>query len=104
MDGFLIVLAIVLFSVFRNVIQEAQKKGDREDPHGFDTDSDQAEARERALESLRRWEAKQRRLPGADEPRGGEIRAREPTRIPRRGEHRTEVRLPAPRGRQETPT
>lgn len=94
-DGFVLILAIIVFSVFRNFITEAKKKGARPDPDSFDTSAEHDEAQDRALDALRQWEGKQRSLQAGsgdpDPPR------REPVRIPHPGEHRTDVRLPAPR-------
>ena len=99
-DGFVLILAIIVFSVFRNFISEAKKKGVKpDDPASFDTSAEHDEAQDRALDALRQWEAKQRAIQagsGDPDPPG-----REPVRIPRPGEHRTDVRLPAPRRTQQ---
>ncbi len=96
MDGFFIILALLLFSVFRNVIREAQKKSERPGPDSFEASRDQEEARDRAIEALRRWQEKQERLSGPGSAKPGAERGASP-RIPRGGEHRTELRLPSPR-------
>lgn len=95
MDGFVLILAIVVFSVFRNVIAEAKKKGNKQGPGSFDTSAEHDEAQERALDALRQWEARQRALQAG----GGDAEPpkREAVRISRPGEHRTDVRLPAAR-------
>lgn len=97
MDGFVLVLAIIVFSVFRNVISEAKKKG----ADSFDTSAEHDEAQDQALDALRQWEARQRALKAG----GGEANspARERARIPRPGEHRTDVRLPTPTAVQQPP-
>ncbi|MCL7991608.1 MAG: hypothetical protein M8840_10740, partial [marine benthic group bacterium] len=61
MDPFVLILAIIVFSVFKNVIQEAKKKeGKKSLPDVFDTIAEHDESQDRALEALRRWEARQR--------------------------------------------
>ena len=99
MDGFVLILAIVVFSVFKNVISEAKKKQDRKLPDVLDSIAEHDEAQEHALDALRQWEARQRALKAG----GGEADspARERARIPRPGEHRTDVRLPTPRAAQQ---
>lgn len=88
MDGFVLILAIIVFSVFRNVVAEAKKKQDRNSlPDVLDTIAEHDEAQDRALEALREWEARQRALRAGRED----------------DEHRTDVRLPA-RKRQQQPT
>jgi hypothetical protein len=98
-DGFVLILAIVVFSVFRNVVAETKKKQDRKLPDVLDSIAEHDEAQDRALEALRKWEARQRALQagGGDSDSTG----REPVRIARRGEHLTEVRLQHPRRRQQ---
>ncbi len=93
MDGFVLILAIVVFSVFRNVITEAKKKGNKRGPVSFDTSAEHDEAQERALDALRQWEARQRAVQAG----GGDAQPpnREAVRIRRPGEHRTDVRLSA---------
>ena len=55
MDGFVLILAIIVFSVFKNVIQEAKKKeGKKSLPDVFDTMAEHDESQDRALEALRR--------------------------------------------------
>lgn len=62
-DGFVLILAIIVFSVFRNFITEAKKKGVKpDDPDSFDTSAEHGEAQDRALDALRQWEAKQRAI------------------------------------------
>ncbi len=61
MDGFVLILAIIVFSVFRNFISETKKR-DRDLPGSFDTSAEHKEAQERALDALRQWEAKQRSI------------------------------------------
>ncbi len=85
MDGFVLILAIIVFSVFRNVVSEAKKKQNRM-PDVLDTIAEHDEAQDRALEALREWEARQRALRAGRED----------------DEHRTDVRLPA-RKRQQQP-
>jgi len=101
-DGFVLILAIVVFSVFRNVIAEAKKKGSKHGPGSFDTSAEHDEAQDRALDALRQWEARQRALQAgsgdADPPK------REAVRIPRPGERRTDVRLPAARPTEQRAT
>lgn len=102
MDGFVLILAIIVFSVFRNVVAEAKKKQDRNSlPDVLDTIAEHDEAQDRALEALREWEARQRALRAGRED--DDPARREAVRIPRPGEHRTDVRLPA-RKRQQQPT
>lgn len=98
MDGFVLILAIIVFSVFRNVVSEAKKKQNRM-PDVLDTITEHDEAQDRALEALRQWEARQRvrKAGGRDENPA----SRESVRIPRAGEHHTEVRLPATRRVQQ---
>ena len=102
MDGFVLILAIVVFSVFRNVIAEAKKKGSKPGPGSFDTSAEHDDAQERALDALQQWEARQRALQtgggDADPPK------REEVRIPRPGEDRTDVRLPAARRTEQRAT
>ncbi len=100
-DGFVLILAIIVFSVFRNFITEAKKKGVKpDDPDSFETSAEHDDPQDRALDALRQWEAKQRALQAGggdpDPPR------REPVRIPHPGEHRTDVRLPAPKRMQQS--
>ena len=99
MDGFVLILAIIVFSVFRNFITEAKKKADESSPGSFEPSAEQDEAQEQALDALRQWQAKQRSLQAG----GGEMDppGRESVRIPRPGEHRTDVRLPAPSRTQQ---
>ena len=96
MDGFVLILAIIVFSVFRNVLQEAKKKeGKKSIPDVFDTIADHDESQDRALEALRRWEARQRAGSGrGSQPEEGT--RPEAVRIPRPDEHRTDVRLKSP--------
>lgn len=97
MDGFVLILAIIVFSVFKNVMQEAKKKQERSSlPDVSDTISEHDEAQARAREALRRWEAKQRALneSGPERPLGTSRPG--PVRIPRPGEHRSDVRLSSP--------
>jgi hypothetical protein len=98
-DGFVLILAIIVFSVFRNFITEAKKKADESSPGSFEPSAEQDEAQEQALDALRQWQAKQRSLQAG----GGEMDppGRESVRIPRPGEHRTDVRLPAPSRTQQ---
>ena len=98
MDGFVLILAIVVFSVFRSVVAEAKKKQDRKLPDVLDSIAEHDEAQDRALDALRQWEARQR----APKAGGGDVdpARRESVRIPRPGEHRTDVGLPAPRRMQ----
>jgi len=98
-DGFVLILAIVVFSVFKNVISEAKKKQDRKLPDVLDSIAEHDEAQDRALDALRQWEARQRALKAG----GGDVEParRESVRIPRPGEHQTDVRLPAPRRMQQ---
>jgi hypothetical protein len=98
-DGFVLILAIIVFSVFRNFITEAKKKADQPGPGSFEPSAEQDEAQEQALDALRQWQAKQRSLQAG----GGEMDppGRESVRIPRPGEHRTDVRLPAPSRTQQ---
>ena len=98
MDGFVLILAIVVFSVFKNVIQEAKKKeGKKSLPDVLDTIAEHEDSQSQALEALRRWEARQRAGsrpgPEAEHP---ELPAPESTRIPRPGEHHTDVRFKSP--------
>jgi hypothetical protein len=98
MDGFVLILAIIVFSVFKNVIQEAKKKeGKKSLPDVFDTMAEHDESQDRALEALRRWEARQR---AGSEPSPERVRPQRPApesmRIPRPGEHHTDVRLKSP--------
>lgn len=106
MDGFVLILAIIVFSVFKNVMQEAKKKqGKSSLPDVFDTIAEHDDSRERAEEALRKWEAKQRSLPAprAETRAGRAALPNEPMRIPRPNEHRTDVRLTSPgRLKQET--
>lgn len=99
MDGFVLVLAIIIFSVFRNFIAETKKRS-RDLPDRFDTSAEQEESRERALDALRQWEAKQRRIQA--QVLEGERANPESVRIRRPGEHRTDVRLTSTR-RAEQP-
>lgn len=103
MDGFVLILAIIVFSVFKNVMQEAKKKqGKGSLPDVFDTIAEHDDSKDRAREALRRWEAKQRGLP-ASELDGSARTSRAPVRMPRPGEHRTDVRSSSPgRLQQET--
>jgi hypothetical protein len=98
MDGFVLILAIIVFSVFKNVIQEAKKKeGKKPLPDVFDTMAEHDESQDRALEALRRWEARQRAAAGpSPETVRPERPAAESMRIPRPGEHHTDVRLKSP--------
>lgn len=99
MDGFVLILAIIVFSVFRNVIAEAKKKQNRDLPDVLDSIAEHDEAQDRALEALRSWEARQRAVKaggGTPDPA-----SRDPVRISRPGEHRTEVRLQNPRRQQQ---
>ena len=104
MDGFVLILAIIVFSVFKNVMQEAKKKQGRTSlPDISDTIAEHDDAQERAREALRRWEAKQRALTesGRERPMGTSRPG--PVSIPRPGEHRSDVRLSSPgRLQQET--
>ena len=101
MDGFVLILAIVVFSVFRNVMAEAKKKQGRKSlPDVLDTIAEHDDAQDRALEALQQWEARQRALKAGREDEDP-VR-RDAVRIPRPGEHRTDVRLPA-RKRQQQP-
>ncbi|MCL7980458.1 MAG: hypothetical protein M8865_11215 [marine benthic group bacterium] len=98
MDPFVLILAIIVFSVFKNVIQEAKKKeGKKSLPDVFDTIAEHDESQDRALEALRRWEARQR-AGSAPSPEavGPEQPVPESMRIPRPGERRTDVRLKSP--------
>lgn len=103
MDGFVLILAIIVFSVFKNVMQEAKKKqGTGSLPDVLDTLAEHDDSKDRAQEALRRWEAKQRSLPRPG-PEGPTGTSPGPVRIPRPGEHRTDVRLSSPgRLQQET--
>jgi hypothetical protein len=98
-DGFVLILAIIVFSVFRNVISEAKKKQNQESlPDVLDTIAEHDEAQEHALDALRQWEARQRALKaGRGEADPG---SRDSVRIPRPGEDRADVRLPASRRKQ----
>jgi len=98
-DGFVLILAIIVFSVFRNFIAETKKRN-RDLPSSFDTSAEHKEAQERALAALREWEAKQSRIRA--EVVEGERENRDSVRIRRPGEHRTDVRLPSTR-RAEQP-
>ena len=104
MDGFVLILAIIVFSVFKNVMQEAKKRqGSSSLPDVSDTILEQDEAQERAREALRRWEAKQRALTESGHQRPSETSRQRPVRIPRPGEHTSDVRLSSPgRLQQET--
>ncbi len=99
MDGFVLILAIIVFSVFRNFITEAKKKADQSGPDSLDTSAEHDEAQDRALDALGQWQAKQRSLRAGgeetDPPR------RDPVRVPPPGEHRTDVHLPAPKRTQQ---
>lgn len=86
MDGFVLILAIIVFSVFRNVIAEAKKKQDGKSlPDVLDTIAEHDDAQDRALEALRKWEARQRALRTGRED----------------DEQRTDVRLPVPNRQQQ---
>ena len=76
MDGFVLILAIVVFSVFRSVVAEAKKKQDRKLPNVLDSIAEHDEAQDRALEALQQWEARQRALKGGG--RGPDPAGREP--------------------------
>jgi hypothetical protein len=67
-DGFVLILAIIVFSVFRNVIAEAKKKQERRLPDVLDSIAEHDEAQDRALDALRQWEARQQPAAGR-EPR-----------------------------------
>jgi hypothetical protein len=98
MDGFVLILAIIVFSVFKNVIQEVKKKeGEKSLPDVFDTQIEHEDSKDRALEALRRWEARQRAgsRTGSEAARA-ERSAPDSIRIPRPGEHHTDVRLKSP--------
>jgi hypothetical protein len=96
-DGFILILAIIVFSIFKNVMEEAKKKDAKTSlPDVFDTREEHEESRSRALEALRRWEARQS-LPSGPNPDSTERQRRQDTvRIPRPGDHLTDVRFPAP--------
>jgi len=102
-DGFVLILAIIVFSVFKNVMQEVKKKqGSSSLPDVFDTIAEHDDSKDRAREALRRWEAKQRSLP-SPQPEGPTGTSPGSARIPRSGEHRTDLRLSSPgRLQQET--
>ena len=74
MDGFVLILAIVVFSVFRNVMAEAKKKQGRKSlPDVLDTITEHDDAQDRALEALRQWEARQQQPAAGSEPRPFEV-------------------------------
>lgn len=76
MDGFVLILAIVVFSVFRNVMAEAKKKQGRKSlPDVLDTITEHDDAQDRALEALQKWEARQRQQQPAagSQPRPFEV-------------------------------
>ena len=99
MDGFVLILAIVVFSVFRSVVAEAKKKQDRKLPNVLDSITEHDEAQDRALEALQKWDARQRaRKAGREDD---DLARRKSVRIPRPGEHPTDVRLPARKRRQQ---
>lgn len=73
MDGFVLILAIVVFSVFRNVMAEAKKKQGRKSlPDVLDTITEHDDAQDRALDALQKWEARQQPAAGS-QPRPVEV-------------------------------
>ncbi len=102
MEQVFVVLAVIVYMLFQGAARAGRRPGTGEDePRSGSPADEQAEAQERAMEALRRWEARQRAATETPPAEPVSTRAGPPVRAPSPPRPRSSATQPAGRSRRE---